>query len=229
MIKEMVAKLEQDQVDEANAEDQCKSDKAKGEKDVKVKKAWYAKLAARADSADAKFVKLGQEIGELGAQLKELALQVKVATTIRGKEKIDNAAVVKDSAESIEAISNAVKVLSEFYGGSAALLQVQTNQPQGDSATIIMEILSTAQEDFEKLKMETEAAESTAQDKYEEQMQASAVAKAKKTAERDGKTKERAVTKVGGVCAVLGFGGWWLRCGIVAYYREIFVEGWVRG
>jgi hypothetical protein len=61
---------------------------------------------------------------------------------------------------------------------------------------MIMEILSTAQEDFEKLKQATEAQEAAASDKYDKNMQAAEVTKAKKSAEREGKVKERAAVKV---------------------------------
>jgi len=59
-----------------------------------------------------------------------------------------------------------------------------------------MSILQTAQEDFEKLKQDTEAAEASAQSKYEKDMQAADVSKAKKTAMVEAKTAERSTVKV---------------------------------
>merc|ERR1712032_101508 len=61
---------------------------------------------------------------------------------------------------------------------------------------VIMEILATSQEDFEKLKQTTEAAESDSAEKFERAMQEAEVTKAKKTAQMDGKTKEKATVKV---------------------------------
>jgi len=151
---------------------------------------------SRSDAASAKFTKLGEEVKELGSQLSDLANSVKAATELRNKEKTDNGLVIKDAAESIEALTKAIEVLSKFYGASAALIQTKSGQPQTDTANLIMEILATSQEDFEKLKQTTEAAESEAADKYATEMQEAEVTKAKKTAEMEGKTKEKATVKV---------------------------------
>merc|ERR1719476_606574 len=101
----MISKLEEEAQKEASAEAKCKADKAKGEKDLKIKTANYNKLMSRSDAATAKFTKLGEEVKELGSQLKELATSVKSATDLRNKEKADNEAVIKDAAESIEALT----------------------------------------------------------------------------------------------------------------------------
>lgn len=195
MIKDMISKLEEEAQKEASKEAKCKADKAKGEKQLKIKKAQYEKLLSRSDAASAKFVKLGEEVKDLQTQLSDLASSVKEATEIRNKEKADNEATIKDSAESVEALTKAIEVLSKFYGAPAAAL-VQTGQPQTDSANVIMEILATSQEDFEKLKQTTESSEADAAEKYATMKQDSEVTKAKKTAEMEGKVKERAGVKV---------------------------------
>jgi len=194
MISDMITRLEEEQRKEADKEAKCRIDKEKGEKDLKVKTAYYNKLVSRESGAKAKIVRLGQEIEELNAQLKDLAAQVSAATSFRGKEKQDNAAVVKDSSEAIEAISGAIGVLTEYYGSETALVQV--SQPKSDSANVIIEMLQTAQEDFEKLKQETEAAEASQQSKYEKEMQEAEVSKTKKTALVEGKTNEKAAVNV---------------------------------
>jgi len=128
--------------------------------------------------------------------LQELSKSVKEATRLRNKETAGNAAVVKDSAESIEALNGAITVLTDYYGAEApAFIQVSAKK-QGDTAAVIIEILQTAQEDFEKLKQETESAESKAADKYEKDMQASEVSKAKKAAQKEGKQNEKGTVKL---------------------------------
>merc|ERR1719277_1700622 len=57
-------------------------------------------------------------------------------------------------------------------------------------------MLQTAQEDFEKLKQETEASEAAAQQKYDREMQDAEVAKTKKTALVEGKSNEKAAVNV---------------------------------
>lgn len=196
MIKEMITKLEDGAEKEATKEAKCKADKAKGEKNLKIKKADFGKLTSRSDSAEATFAKLGEEIQELGEQLKQGKADAAAATKLRNKEKSDNNATIKDAAESVEALSGAIKVLNDFYGGAPSFLQVTENQPKSDAANMIMEILSTAQEDFEKLKQATESQESAAADKYAKEVQAAQVSDATKTAEKQGKVKERAGVKV---------------------------------
>jgi hypothetical protein len=195
MITDMIAKLEEEARKEASKEAKCKADKAKGAKDLKVKRNDFDKLLARSDASEAKFAKLGSEIADLGAQLSELEESVREATNMRNKQATDNAAVVKDAAESIEALNGAISVLSDFYGAEAPTFIQVSAKKEGDTAAVILEILQTAQEDFEKLKQETEAAESKAKDKYEKDMQAAEVSKAKKTAQKEGKQNQKATVK----------------------------------
>jgi hypothetical protein len=194
MISEMITRLEEEQRKEAGKEAKCKMDKEKGTKDVKVKTVYYEKLISREDGSKAKVVKLSEEINDLAAQMKDLAATVQAASSFRAKEKSDNAAVVKDSSEAIESISGAISVLTEYYGTETAFVQVK--QPKSDSANVIIEMLQTAQEDFEKMKQETEAAEANQEDKYEKTMQEAEVSKTKKNALMEGKTNERAAVKV---------------------------------
>jgi hypothetical protein len=195
MISEMITKLEEEQRKEAGKEAKCKADKAKGEKDLKNKKADFEKLMSREDGSKAKVAKLTSEVADLNTQLQELAASLKEATAFRAKEKKENDAVVKDSAESIEALSGAIKTLTDFYGADETAL-VQVGQPKSDSANVIIEMLQTAQEDFEKLKQETEAAEANAVDTFEKLVQEGDVTKAKKNAMVEGKTNEIASVKV---------------------------------
>jgi len=114
---------------------------------------------------------------------------------IRNEEHETNTATIKDAEESIAALNTAIGVLQEFYG-TAALLQTSATQPQGETATVIIEYLQTAQEDFEKIRQVTETAEKTGVADYEKDVQAAKVILAKKNALIDGKTRERAGIKV---------------------------------
>lgn len=194
MVSEMIAKLEEEQRKEAGKEAKCRADKAKGEKNLANKKADFEKLVSREDGSKAKIAKLQSDVADLNTQLQELAASLKEATDMRNKSRADNEATIQNSAESIEALSGAIKTLTDFYGAETAF--VQTGQPKSDSANVIIEILQTAQEDFEKLKQETEASEAEAQDSYEKLVQDGDVTKAKKQALVDGKTNEISSVKV---------------------------------
>jgi len=193
LISDMIMKLEKQAADEASKEGKCKADIANGTRDVKVKTEQMNKVATRLDSSQAKYAQLGSEVSALNEELKELNTNMQAWTRIRNEEKADSDAVVKNAAESIEALSAAITTLTEFYGAPALL---QTGQPKSEAANVIIETLQTAQEDFEKLKQETETAERNAEDAFDRNMQAAKVATAKKSALVEGKTQERSGVKV---------------------------------
>lgn len=195
LIKDLIMQLEEQAAAEAAKEGKCKADIAGGERDVKVKTEQMKKYQTRLDSSSAKFEQLGTEVSELEAEVKQINVDTQAWTKIRNQENTDNTATIKDAEESIEAINTAIGVLQEFYG-TAALLQESAKQPQGESAGIIIEYLQTAQEDFEKIRQETETAERSGKDDYEKDMQAAKVSLTKKKALIEGKTQERAGLKV---------------------------------
>jgi len=195
LIKDMIANLETQAAEEASKEGKCKADITAGTRDVKVKAGQMKKYQSRLDSGSAKFEQLGAEVSELQAQVKQLGFDMQAWTKIRHQENTDNTATVKDAEESIEAINTAIGVLQEFYG-TAALLQTASKQPQSETATVIVEYLQTAQEDFEKIRQETETSENTGKANYERDLQAGKVSLAKKQALIEGKTQERAGLKV---------------------------------
>lgn len=193
MIGEMIAKMEKVQAEEAGAEMQCRKDKESGKHSLEKANKNFEKLTARQNGSKAKIVTLGEEIADLNQQLQELNQKMAQASQMRNKEAVDNAAVIKDSTESIEAISAAINKLNEVYG--IALVQTSTDQPKSDTASVIIQMLQTAQSDFEKLKGDTEFAESKGTKNYEEFMQQSKVSQAKKQAMVQGKTGERSSVK----------------------------------
>jgi len=197
LIKDLIAELEEAGAAEASKEAKCKSDIAGGTRDVKVKAGQMKKYQSRLDSSSAKFETLGVEVKELQAEVKQMGIDMQAWSKIRNQENTDNTATIKDAVESIEAIGTAIGVLQEFYG-TAALLQtaVASKQPQSESATMIIEYLQTAQEDFEKIRQEAETAEKTGTEDYEKDMQAAKVSLAKKKALIEGKEGERASLKV---------------------------------
>lgn len=192
MISDMIEKLETEHAAEASKEAKCKADKEKGAKDLKVKQAYFAKLVSRESGAKAKAVTLQNDISDLNTQLRELASSVAEANRLRNVEKADNDATVKDAAESISALSEAIKTLSEFYGAEAS----DSASRKNDSASAIIEILQTAQEDFEKLKADTEYTEENSENAHDKFIQSSTVSKTKKDALVQGKSGEAGAVKV---------------------------------
>lgn len=195
LVKDLIANLEEQGAAEASKEAKCKSDIAGGTRDVKVKAELMKKYQTRLDSSSAKYETLGTEILDLQAEVKQMGINLQAWFKIRNEEHETNTATIKDAEESIAALNTAIGVLQEFYG-TAALLQTSATQPQGETATVIIEYLQTAQEDFEKIRQVTETAEKTGVADYEKDVQAAKVSLAKKNALIDGKTRERAGIKV---------------------------------
>lgn len=194
MIADMITKLESIQANEAETEGQCRADKKKGKEDVAKATANFEKTTSRESAAKAKIVSLGQEIQELGEQLQALAGEMASATKTRSDENRDNTAVIQEAAESIEAITGAISTLNEYYGGGEPAALLQTGK-KSDTASVITQMLQTAQQDFEKLKQDTEFSEAKNLETYETFMQESKVTTAKKEAMKEAKTNERSSVK----------------------------------
>jgi len=192
LIKDMIMKLEESAAAEASKEAKCKADIEAGTRDVKIKTQQMKKYQTRLDASTAKSQQLGVEIGELEAEIKDLGVQMRAWTKMRTDEKKENSAVIKDAEEAIEAINGAVTTLTEFYGTATSFLQ----QPQSDAANTIIAVLQQAQEDYQKIRQETESAEEAAETDYEKDMQDGKVSLAKKKALVDGKSAEKATLKV---------------------------------
>lgn len=192
MINDMIMRLEKQAMEEATKAARCKKDIETGTRDVKVKSEQMAKYQARLEKSNAKYGQLGSDISTLQEEVKQIGIDMKAWTTIRAEEKGDHAATVKDAEESIEALNGAIQTLSEFYG--AAL--IQTAQPKSDTGNTIIAYLETAQEDYQRIRQETESAEKSAVNDYERSMQDAQVSLAKKNALIDGKTQERSGLKV---------------------------------
>lgn len=193
MISDMIMRLERQAQEEASREAKCKMDIETGTRDVKIKSEQMHKYQARLEKSNAKFGQLGSEISELQEEVKQTGIDMKAWTKIRANEKTEHLATIKDAEESIEALNGAIQTLSEFYGAASL---IQTSQPKSDTGNTIIAYLQTAQEDYEKIRQETEAAEKAGVSDYEKDMQAAKVALAKKNALIQAKSQERSGLKV---------------------------------
>jgi hypothetical protein len=192
LVEDMIAKLEKQALEEATHDAWCNEEnkKSKASRDNKIEK--VDKYQARIDKASATVSMLKQEIAELSAQLKDLAMATAEATKIRTEEKAIFTKASTDYKESAEAVAQAMEVLREYYG-SAALIQMK--QPSfasanSDSGSNIISFLEVAQSDFTRLLAESEADEAEAVKAFETFSQDSAVSKATKEASVKGKTSE---------------------------------------
>merc|ERR1719262_981155 len=124
------------------------------------------------------------------------------ATEQRQAEKEEYEKNIKDYSESMEALSAAIEVLQEMYGGAKAALVEEGQDPEfggpvfsgeykKQDASGIIGMLEVAQSDFSKMDAEAKADEAAAKKEYDTLVQDNAVSRATKEADIKGKTAER--------------------------------------
>merc|ERR1719247_350181 len=124
------------------------------------------------------------------------------ATEQRQAEKEEYEKNIKDYSESMEALSAAIEVLQEMYGGAKAALVEEGQDPEFGGPVFsgeykkqdgsgIIGMLEVAQSDFTKMDSEARAEEAEAQRGYDTLVQENAVSRATKEAEIKGKTAEK--------------------------------------
>jgi DNA repair exonuclease SbcCD ATPase subunit len=174
MIQEMIEKLLQEEADEANHKGTCDKELAKTLKDRDYRLRDVEALHTSIESNSARREKLGEEISTLQGEITTLQDDLSAQTTSRAEEKAENEVTVREAKEGVEAVKQAIDILSHFYGEAAqATVELQTSQPddipdsgfdgaytgsQGAS-TGILGMMEVIQGDFERTISSTEEAE----------------------------------------------------------------------
>merc|ERR1719428_1452699 len=195
LIESMVEKLVNEANEEATQKAFCDEETAKCKKAQAEKSMTSDKLQSRIDSATTKIAQLKEGIAELEAEIAELDSGSAEATKIRTEEKATNTKTIADFKLAAEGVQGAIGVLKEYY--ESALIQTSSNQRQpsfggakSDAASTIISILEMSEENFTKMYMETETAETQAEDEYKKLMDETKVSKTSKTAEAKGSASE---------------------------------------
>lgn len=196
LVEEMIAKLEKQAEEEATHEAFCQEETKKTRAASKAKTASVEKHQTRIDKAEAGIATLEQEISELTNELSDIVSSNKEATELRNAEHAEYEKSSKDFKDSADAVTKAMEVLNEFYGGESFLQQPSFGGKKSDSGNMIVSFLETAQSDFTRLLSEAETTEAESQSAFEKMMQENAVAKATKEASVKGKTSEVSQLKV---------------------------------
>jgi uncharacterized coiled-coil DUF342 family protein len=198
LINGMIDKLQKQAAEEATQEAFCKEETKKSNAKRDATSARVDKVQSRIDSANATVAELQGEISELREELAEIDSSQAAATKLRSQENADFQKASKDFKESVDAVTQAMVVLKDFYRGEqtvshGALALVQQpgfGSTRGDAGHSIIEILEVAESDFARLLAEAEASESEAADNYDKATQENKVAKATKEAAVKGKNSE---------------------------------------
>jgi chromosome segregation ATPase len=191
LIDSMIARLEQEAAEEADAKAFCDSETSKS----KAKQADFTarsdKYAVRIEKATASMESLKEQIKSLQAQMAEMDAAHSEATSIRTKEHEEYLKATADYKASADAVANAVGVLQAYYSQGSFVQQApEFGSAKGDIAETIMGMLEVAESDFTTLLAEAEADEKTAQTAYDKLTEQNTITKAANTEEVKGKEAE---------------------------------------
>jgi len=188
MIKDLIVKLSEEANAEADHHGYCQTELATNKQTREIKSSEVDELTANLEEQQALNEKLASEIASLSDSMAETKSEQAKATNLRSDEKKTNAATVADAKEAQTAVSNAVKVLKDFYGGAADLSLVQgqgdgvalqqemkqaalpTYKGNQDSSTGIFGMLEVVMSDFARLETETTSEEYSQQTAYDKMM-----------------------------------------------------------
>lgn len=195
MVKDLIARLEEEAEAEAGHKAFCDEELHKNKKKRDLKSSEVAVLEAKIEQLDAEIKQLAKHIAELVQAQAELTAAMLEATKNREVEKEENEATIKDAKEALVAVDAALAVLKEFYAKQGAFLMLKKQVPemaaykgqQGSTGGVIgmIEVISS---DFARLKAETESNESQAQKEYDEFTKVSKADKESKHKEEFDKT-----------------------------------------
>lgn len=183
MIRDMVSKLQEQAVKEAEAHGWCEAKKAETSIDLEDKQGSQTKLMIEQESLTAHRDQLTTEVSNLEKEIANLSRDRGVATKERAANKAENTKVIAESIEGQKAVAQAVQVLNEFYSkgaehsgsdsGEGAVTDVYGGQQaQGKG---VVDILKVIESDFAREEAQRTASEAQQADAYKKLMNSSEV------------------------------------------------------
>merc|ERR1719161_1677331 len=134
MIKDLIGKMKADASAEADQKSWCDAEmeKATAQRDENIAES-EGDLAAK-DSAESKIAKLKEEIAELLSEIAELKKALNEATELRAKEKAENTKTKTDCTAGLAGVTQAMKILKEFYDNALVQTGVSYKPPKSDAS-----------------------------------------------------------------------------------------------
>jgi len=213
-IQKMVFRLMAEQKDEDDHKNWCdleiqKSEDSKDNKEERIKE-----LKAKIEAGKATSDELADEIDDAEKMVEKIDKHVKEAKEIRDESKKENKEVMKDAQAAQAAIAKAEAILTDFYKSSGEIpkepwefLQREPQELPEEPSTWdasytgvkdpnnkeggILAVLQAVSSDFAKTEAETRANEMEDQEAFDENMQANAIEKARRSKETEMKTQEK--------------------------------------
>merc|ERR550537_55167 len=114
MIKDLIVKLMEEAVEEAEHKAWCDTELSSNEKTAAVES-----LTAQKDELEASIAKLTEDIAELTQAVADLDAAMAKYTALRNEEKAKNAQTTADAKAAQTAVAQALTVLKDFYEKAA--------------------------------------------------------------------------------------------------------------
>jgi chromosome segregation ATPase len=134
LIKDLIARLQQEQSAATTHKDYCDTNmgKSKLDHDKLTKDLDHLDLELKQDKAEIEAKTT--EIAELSSQVAEVTQKLSEATALRKQENEDNKATIEDAKAAQQAVESAIKILTDFYeGASSATAFAQKSASHGSS------------------------------------------------------------------------------------------------
>merc|ERR1719262_1988971 len=119
LIQELVEKLVTEAADEASQKGFCDTEMAKATSTRGTEHTKVSKFNAEVEAAEAKRDKLQDDIAKLTTELAELNDSLTKTTAMRAAEKEENLDTLTKATEGLDAVTEAIGILSDFYKGAA--------------------------------------------------------------------------------------------------------------
>jgi len=207
LISDMIMKLEKEAESEATEKAYCDEEMAKTEAKKAELDDDIAKLTSGIDQAASRAGSLKEEVVELEAALAVLAKTQAEMDKIRAEQNAAYTVAKADLSKGLAGIRKALGVLRDYYGGAAAMLQVddskfnsfmqqpaapQQHEKSAGAGGSIIGILEVVESDFATNLSKEESEEADSASNYEKVTQENKVATATKSQDAKYKTKEAA-------------------------------------
>lgn len=189
IIKDLIARLEDDAEAEATQKSFCDEEMKKAVEKRDEETANMETYSADIDKTKSQIIDLNEKITELGTEIAELHKSLNEMTEMRNQEKAHNEQTIADSTSGAESINEAITILNDFYGAKLLQTGVRRQAPtdrdgntvgdlapetfedgdgrKHDESKGIIGLLEVIASDFERTKTKVTAAEEEAQSSYE--------------------------------------------------------------
>jgi hypothetical protein len=194
LIRELIERLMTQSTNEATHKGWCDKELATNKHTRETKTAEVDTLRSTIEGLQADIKSLGKDIEKKTAEVAKIEADVAEFTAKRNNETATNAKAVDEAVKGQEAITQAIKVLEDYYAKAAkatALAQKGAQQPKvpeifegefkgsgKDAKGGVIGMLEVIKSDFARLEADTKSAEQAAQNEYDEFMSDSAQTKA---------------------------------------------------